>query len=155
MLSWSKEPISGRGWENKSSKGRLNWISDPGPFTEDRAPLNPLRSFPSHWRHDEFFSKVLYIAGCLYTVTRPYAGFRHPDWMLPDHTFREGKHFVHRPCWYCTFLHSGRHFCNFHEIYPVKKRNVLRICFYLLLVLILSYTPRPRLPCKRVQNMKY
>jgi hypothetical protein len=26
---------------------------------------------------------------CIYTVTRPYAGFRHPDRMAPDQTVRE------------------------------------------------------------------
>ncbi len=26
-----------------------------------------------------------------YTVTRPYAGFRHPDRMAPDQTVREGE----------------------------------------------------------------
>jgi hypothetical protein len=27
----------------------------------------------------------------LYIVTRPYAGFRHPDWMAPDKRSGEGK----------------------------------------------------------------
>ncbi len=57
----------------------------------------------------------------LYTVTRPYAGFRHPDRIVLD-PVRGGEHFVPRPCWYFTFLNAGRHFRNFLDN-PVKNRK--------------------------------
>jgi hypothetical protein len=58
-----------------------------------------------------------------YIVTRPYSAFRHPDRIAPDSTVRGWEPLVPRPCWYFTFLHAGRHFRNFLEIYPVKKRK--------------------------------
>jgi hypothetical protein len=58
-----------------------------------------------------------------YTVTRTFAGFRHPDRMMLGQTVRGGEHFVPRPCWYLTFLHVGRHFRNFPEICHVEKKN--------------------------------
>jgi hypothetical protein len=52
-----------------------------------------------------------------------YAGFRHPDRMATDQKVRRREHFVPHPCWYFTILHGGRHFRNFSEMYPVKKRK--------------------------------
>jgi hypothetical protein len=54
--------------------------------------------------------KVKKIYTYKYTVTKPYAGFRHPDRMEPDQNVRGREHFVPRPCWNFTFLHSGGHF---------------------------------------------
>jgi hypothetical protein len=64
---------------------------------------------------------LLTIVNC-HTVTKPYAGFRHPDQMASDQTVRGGEHFV-PPQWHFSFLHAGRHFPNFLEIYPVVKRK--------------------------------
>ncbi len=42
--------------------------------------------------------------------------------MAPDQTVRGGEHFV-PPQWHFSFLHAGRHFRNFLDIYPVEKRK--------------------------------
>ncbi len=68
-----------------------------------------------------------------------------------------GGTFVRRPCWYFTFLHTRRHFRNFPEIYPVKKRMSVsgeESNSHPLGVLILFYTSSPWLPCMRAQNIK-
>jgi hypothetical protein len=41
---------------------------------------------------------------------------------------REGRGaFCLSPMMYFTFLHAGRHFWNFPEIYPVKKRKIVTV----------------------------
>ncbi len=58
------------------------------------------------------------------------------------------------PMQYFTFVHAGRHFCNFSEIYPVKKKDCEQGRIKLLSVgeLILSYTHRPGM---RAHNINY
>ncbi len=100
---------------------------------------------------------LLTIVNC-HTVTKPYAGFRHPDQMASDQTVRGGEHFV-PPQWHFSFLHAGRHFPNFLEIYPVVKRKKRvwsgRIELLSLGILILSFTHRSWLTYMRAQTMKY
>ncbi len=57
-----------------------------------------------------------------YTVTRPYAGFRHPDHMALDQTVRGGEHFVPRPCWYLHFYMQEK-FPELSEDLPSEKKE--------------------------------
>jgi hypothetical protein len=62
-----------------------------------------------------------------YTVTRPYRGFRHPDWMAPDLTVREGNILSLA---YAGILHSSmlsfrKTFLEFRVIFLVKKEILL------------------------------
>jgi hypothetical protein len=50
----------------------------------------------------------------------PYAGFHHP---VRTKQVRGGEHFVPHPCWYCTFLHAGRHFQEFSGDLPSEKKK--------------------------------
>ncbi len=97
-----------------------------------------------------------------YTVTRPYAGFRHPDRMAPDQTVREGEN----DC----FIWSGNFLAQvpkFSDIFPnpgIFRRFTLRknqgraqggIELMILGVQILTSTSTPRLPyMKSLQNIK-
>ncbi len=45
----------------------------------------------SQFRRRTFTAVCIKFRKILYTVTRPYAGFRHPDRMAPDQTVREGE----------------------------------------------------------------
>jgi hypothetical protein len=79
--------------------------------------------------------KVLCVVS--YTVTRPHAGFRHPDRMAPDQTVREREHFS---------LARKNTFLEFSEDLPSEKKKECEhggIELKSLGVLILSYTLRP------------
>ncbi len=81
---------------------------------------------------------------CLsYTVTRPYEGFRHPDWMAPESTVRgrENDSLV-RPGFFRRFT-----------LWKNDAMTQWRIELTHFRLLILSYTPRPQPPDVRLHKM--
>jgi hypothetical protein len=90
------------------------------------------------------------------TLTRSYRGFRFPDRMAPEQTVRGGEQFL-------SLTHAGiLHSFMPEDIFGIleylsceKRRSLSWEGITSLGVLILSYTPRPRLPCMEQQNTKY
>ncbi len=87
---------------------------------------------------------------CVCTVTRPYAGFRHPDRMAPDQTVRGRENEC--SIWSGNLLPQVPKFSvitgNFLRFFLWKRENARGgIELTSSGLLILSSTPTPRLPC--------
>jgi hypothetical protein len=63
------------------------------------------------------YTKITVLSIEVYTVTRPYEGFRHPDWMVPESTVRGRENdFLVRP----GYIHSQ--IPNFSGGYGIFRR---------------------------------
>ncbi len=129
-----------------------------------QGPFEPIAFFSKSLETWWIFWKVFYIAGSCLHCNKTLRRIP-PPWLDVAGPYGQKRELLtHRPMLVFYIPPLRKTFLEFSRDLPGEKKkecgqegwtHVLRICFYLLLVLILSYTPRPRLPCKRVQNMKY